>query len=269
MSPRLRPLAFLLVAAAVAPGAPAAGQRVEAGAVAIPEGSYIPLYAAAGNGSTAEGAPRTRVAAFTLDVHPVTVSQFARFLAEEPRWRRSRANSLFAGDDYLASWPDDLTPPDGHPDRPITEVAWFIARAYCAWSGGRLPTTDEWEYAAGANATRTDAFRDRDFNALVLALYQARSARAGRLPAVGATDRNAFGVEDLHGLVWEWTEDFNNQVLTGSGRDDTALDRQLFCAAGSSGATDLTDYGGFLRHAHRASLDGTSSGPGLGFRCAR
>lgn len=280
MSVRLQVLALVASAAALSPALPSAAQKVvarpatgsEAEVVAIPAGSYVALYAGAGPtggavGGAGEAVP-IRVNAFHLDRRPVTVRDYLAFLMDAPRWRRSRAAPLLVGHRYLATWSDDLAPAGGDPDRPVTEVSWFAARAYCSWTGGRLPTTDEWEYVAQAGATRTNAFGDRDFNARTLAFYQARPP-AGSLPPVGSSDRNAFGVEDLHGLVWEWTEDFNDQVLTGSGRDDRGLDRQRFCAAGSVGTTDLTNYAGFLRYSYRASLDGTTGSPGLGFRCAR
>ena len=88
------------------------------------------------------------------------------------------------------------------------------------------------------------------------------------LPPVGRTFRNDLGVWDLHGLVWEWTDDFNAEMLSGAGRDDRGLDRELFCAAGSAGVSDPSDYAAFLRASFRASLDGTRGGLTLGFRCA-
>lgn len=150
----------------------------------------------------------------------------------------------------------------------MTQVSWFAARAYCRASGGRLPTTDEWEYVAQASETRTDASGDATFNGWTLALIQGR-APADRLPPAGTTDRNAFGIRDMHGLVWEWTADFNNQMLTGAGRDDRGLDRGRFCAAGSVGTSDLGNYAAFLRWAYRTSLTGPTTSDLLGFRCAR
>lgn len=264
MRPRLVSLLTALVGLALA--LPASGQMPGAvdgaGTVVVPAGRYWPLYA------TPADTAGVAVASFVLDVHPVTVEDFAAFVAVMPRWQRDAAPSVLTDDAYMASWRDASTPAHGAPHRPVTEVSWFAARAYCAWTGGRLPTTDQWEYAAQASEAAPNAFRDAAFNRHVLALYQAR-APMDSLPAVETTDRNALGVADLHGLVWEWTDDFNNQMLTGAGRDDRSLDRQLFCAAGSSGATDLTNYAGFLRWAYRLSLQGTTSAPGLGFRCAR
>jgi formylglycine-generating enzyme required for sulfatase activity len=231
--------------------------------VEIPSGRYTPFYASDGDGSG------VAVEAFELDRVPVTVERYRAFVEAEAGWRRSAAPPVLVGEGYLERWRGDLDPGPGvgGPDRPVTGVSWFAAGAFCRWVGGRLPTTDEWEYVAQASETEANAFGEPEFNRRLLELHGSRPA-PDALPPVGGTFRNALGVWDLHGLVWEWTADFNNRMLTGSGRDDQGLDRQLFCAAGSAGTTDPGDYAGFLRHGVRASLEGGESHPGVGFRCA-
>lgn len=230
-------------------------------AVSVPGGAFVPMYLQPG----AQGA--VRVTPFRLDAVPVSRARFAAFVAAEPRWRRDRAAAALAGRDYLAGWPLPERPDEATADRPVTQVSWFAARAFCAWAGGRLPTTDEWEYAAGFDPDGRRAGGTSAHRAAVLRWYHGRPGPRA-LPAVGTTDRNGLGLHDLHGLVWEWTADFNNQMVTGAGRDDRGLDRQLFCAAASAGATDPTDYAAFLRYSFRATLDGGHGGEGLGFRCA-
>ena len=70
-------------------------------------------------------------------------------------------------------------------------------------------------------------------------------------------------------MVWEWVEDYGSVLLSGAGRADTALDRGLFCASGSVGATDIGNYAAFLRYSFRASVSAAYSGRLMGFRCAR
>jgi len=229
----------------------------------LPAGLYRPLYAAPGHA-------RVAVAAFALDRDPVNNGEFLAFVERHPEWRRDRVRRVYADAGYLTDWPTATDP--GSPDtrrRPVTQVSWFAARAYCAALGKRLPTVDEWEYAAAASEHSPDASRDAGFRARILALY----AGVGKRSGAGARGfENAYGVRALHGVVWEWTLDFNSVVLdddsraTGSGAD--ARDRHLYCASAALGATDPTDYPAFLRHAVRAGLGARSSTSAVGFRCA-
>ena len=267
----LRLATLILLAAAhqasasVRPAARAArsARRTVSRMAMLPAGSYRPLYAAT-------GARRTTVAAFALDRDPVTAGEFLDFVSRHAEWRRDRVRRVFADDTYLASWP---SPTDaGSPDvrrRPVTQVSWFAARAYCASLGKRLPTVDEWEYAAAASERRTDAAADPAFRARLLSLY-ARLGQASSADSHGFV--NAYGIRALHGVTWEWTLDFNSVVLdddsraTGSGAD--ARDRHLYCASASIGATDPADYPAFLRTAVRAGLGARSTTSTVGFRCA-
>ena len=89
------------------------------------------------------------------------------------------------------------------------------------------------------------------------------------LPAAGNARPNFYGVRDLHGLVWEWVEDFNTAMVTGESRGDSGLERNLFCGAGSVGAKDTSDYAAFMRQALRSSLKANNTTSALGFRCAQ
>ena len=107
---------------------------------------------------------------------------------------------------------------DDRGDHPVTHVSWTDAMAYCDWTGGRLPTEAEWEYAARGG------------------LYQARFAWGdelepegrhmcniwqGQFPTsntledgwhgtsrVGSFQPNNFGLYDVAGNVWEWCSDW-------------------------------------------------------------
>ena len=72
---------------------------------------------------------------------------------------------------------------------------------------------------------------------------------------MGSTFRNVHGVSDLHGLIWEWTLDFNSSLVTGESRADGSLDRSLYCGSGAAGAADFEDYAAFMRYAFRSSLE--------------
>lgn len=227
-------------------------------AVRVPAGRHLPLYA--------HGGAEVEVAAFELDRRPVTRAEFREFVRAEPRWRRGAVPSVLADAGYLADWRSDLDVGSAEDARrPVTGVSWFAARAFCEREGKRLPTADEWEYAARADEDRRDASGDPAFAARLLRIYGARTSP----PApVGSGFRNAYGVEDLHGPAWEWVLDFNNVLVSDDSRG-TGRDSRLYCAAGTVGATTTSDYASFLRHAFRAGLRGSTTVGSLGFRCAR
>lgn len=208
--------------------------------------------------------------AFLLDRHPVTNAEYLEFVRANPKWRRSQVRRLFADPSYLEHWKGDLEIGGnaGALDRqPVRFVSWFAAKAYCAWKGGRLPTTVEWEFAAGAGYNGADGTQEPEFVRAVQEWYA--TPAPGMLPAVQSRRPNYFGIHDLHGLVWEWTSDFNSAIVTGDARGDTGLDRQLFCGAGSLGANDRGNFAAFMRFGFRSSLRAPYTVHNLGFRCAK
>jgi formylglycine-generating enzyme required for sulfatase activity len=190
------------------------------------------------------------VAPFWLDREPVTNADYLAFVRANPTWQRGHTNALLTDRDYLATWSSPLSlGPNARPHAPVVHVSWHAARAYCAAKGGHLPTEAEWEVAA---ATTDDAS--------VLEWY-ARPTPA-ILPDIGGPP-NAWGVRDLHGLIWEWVEDFNSALISADSRD-TSL--QMCGATSANKSPDA--YAAFLRMAFRSSLDAKHTMPSLGFRCA-
>ncbi len=223
--------------------------------VAIGPATYRPIFPA----SPSEAA--VSVAKFRLDRDLVTNAQYLAFVRANPTWRRDRVKPLYAEAGYLAHWaaPDALG--DAPANAPVVRVSWFAARAYCTWRGGRLPVEKEWELAAAANEHERDARHDRATQERILAWY-AELAPA-QLPAVGRTT-NAYGVRDMHGLVWEWIEDFNAALVTA----DSRATGEMFCGGAAAKSQDPTAYATFLRLAFRSSLEARFTLPLLGFRCA-
>lgn len=230
------------------------------GMVRIPAGRILPFYG---------GDRRTRVEvpSFALDVTPVTNAEFLGFVRANPRWRRSAVTRLFADEGYLSGFGGDLVLGErARPQAPVVYVSWFAARAYCASRGARLPNENEWEYVARADETRADAQRDPEFVRRILAWY----SRPTTQPAdVGSSAPNVYGVRDMHGLVWEWVEDFNASMVSADdrARDDDQASR--FCGGAATGASDPADYAAFMRFAFRSSLRASYTVHNLGFRCAR
>lgn len=227
-----------------------------AGPARIGPGTYRPIFPA----SPAEAS--VPVGAFELDRTPVTNADFLAFVRHHPQWRRDQIKPLFADDNYLAHWatPDDLG--RALPHGPVVRVSWFAARAFCAARGGRLPLEREWELAAAASETALDASRDPKFQARIVAWYTQLAPAV--LPAVGGA-ANRWGVHDMHGLVWEWIEDFSAALVDA---DSRTPDRKVFCGGAGATSRDATAYATFMRIALRSSLEASSTTAALGFRCA-
>lgn len=216
----------------------------------------------------APGQPqRVRIEPFELRATPVTVADFQAFLQTHEAWRRDRLPEVFAGPAYLADWADALHPaPQASPQAPVTGVSWFAARAYCESEGARLPTWLEWESAAAADATRADARDDPQWRQRILTWYERPAARVLQ-PVGGPPD--VHGVRDLHGLIWEWVDDFNALFISGDSRTQGDPDKQKFCGAGAISIVRRDSYAVLMRVALLSSLGGADATGSLGFRCAR
>lgn len=236
-------------------GALCASAAFAAEPVSLPGGRFAPLF------GLDVGQTDLPVSPFSLEGRPVSRADWAKFLEEDPAWRPGQPPKTLVDERYLASPQQPLTP-----HAPVVNVSYFAARAYCAWKGGRLPTTLEWEYAAAADETRRDASRDPQFAQRILDWYS-RPARPGDLDGPGSP-RNLYGLEALHGLVWEWTDDFNAVFVSGDNRQDGDQNAKYLCGSASTGSARREDYAAFMRYALRSSLTPRTALLNLGFRCA-
>lgn len=245
---------FILLAAAWTLANPFA-----ANLAAIPAASYQPFYPIAGEGAHA-------VEAFELMTLPVTNAQFLAFTLDEAGWAKGAPPEIFAEPGYLSHWAGATDLGSADPNAPVTYVSWFAASAYCDAQGMRLPSEDEWEVAARADADRIDASGDPTVRARRLAIYARRAQASG---PVGQSDANLYGVRDLHESVWEWVEDPWSTLAQGDSRNDGDRDVSRVCGGASLGARDRADYPAFLRHAMRTALSPAAVAASVGFRCAR
>lgn len=224
----------------------------------IKEGSFVPLYGAVSKKPVI-------VKSFYIDTYPVTNCEFLDFVKRNPSYQKSKIKGIFADKSYLSYWKNNFDFGNAKPNSPVTGISWFAAKKYCECEGKRLATMDEWEYVAMADTKKIDARTKKEFNQYILSWYEKSRTYENE---IGKTFKNYWGVYDMHGLVWEWTSDFNSIFLSGESRKDKSSDKNLFCGSASVNASDLMDYAAFMRYAFRGSLKAQYSTRNLGFRCA-
>lgn len=200
------------------------------------------------------------VESFYLDETAVTNQAFQKFLIENPRWTPSEIPKLYAESGYLKNFGDGISYDDKTiDDKPVTRVSWYAANAYCGWQGGRLPTLNEWEYAAQAMDFESPTEADQ-FSLDLIGWYSA--VDANQTNAVGSTGiENRYGVKDMFGLVMEWVEDFKPPIADNLSLDCGTVGRM-------QGTSSMYGYAMSIRYITRMSFKPTSTTGMLGFRCA-
>ena len=205
--------------------------------VTVPEG----LVEMGANAMYPEEEPAriVHVAAFSMQVHEVTNAQFERFVAATgyvTDAKRSSASGDPAGGSALfvisesdedmsgwtlkrgATWRSPGGPGTGIVRRmndPVVHVSLADAHAHAAWVGGRLPSEEEWEFAATSGladpANRLSGAMDKDgkpianfWQGIFPAKNEATDGFAGASP-VGCFPSSRVGLYDMIGNVWEWT----------------------------------------------------------------
>lgn len=189
---------------------------------------------------------------FAIDLTPVTNAQFADFLKASGYRPRHRTN-------FLRHWIQGVPPAD-RADHPVVYVDLGDARAYARWARKRLPTEEEWQYAAQGTDARKYPWGD------TLEPGRCNDGATGTTTPVTTfpNGRSPFGLYDLCGNVWEWTE---SERSDGRTRFALLKGGSFYTARGSGWYMD----GGPRPSAYSAKVllmwPGLDRAATVGFRC--
>ncbi|MGA8153323.1 MAG: formylglycine-generating enzyme family protein [Terriglobales bacterium] len=196
------------------------------------------------------------VGAFWMDRYPVTNAQFKRFLD---------ATHYHPADDlnFLRDWQNGAYPA-GWDNKPVTWVSLEDARAYAAWAGKRLPHEWEWQYAAQGTDGRLYPWGNNWNNSAVPVSDQGRTLRGPDPVDAHPSGASPFGVEDLVGNVWQWTDEFTDEHTRGGILRGGSYYQPQGAVWYFPQAYRLDQHGKLLLMAPGKDRAGT-----LGFRCVR
>lgn len=223
--------------------------------VVIPTGSFT-MGENDGDPERTEGPERhvTIANAFALGRYEVTVAQFAEFVAATGQTPEVDECSMWIMVDQSTpdrNWRDPGYKRSIRDDEAVVCVSWRDARAYVAWLSGktgqtyRLPTEAEWEYAAKGGTETLYFWGDDPNDACTYAnVYDTTAAEkwltdSWEAPActdgfadnapVGSFKPNPFGLYDILGNVWEWTQDCSVLPYPDAPVDGSAVEIEGEC----------------------------------------
>ncbi len=139
-------------------------------------------------------------------LHPLSISSFYMDTREVNN-AQYQAFCESTGHKFPEFWGMDLykSGPE-YPDHPVVGVSQFVATEYAKWAGKRLPTEAEWEYAARGGLLGMD-FPYGDKANHSQARYNNPHVEKGPVKCASYSP-NDFGLYDMSGNVWEWTNDW-------------------------------------------------------------
>jgi gamma-glutamyl hercynylcysteine S-oxide synthase len=140
---------------------------------------------------------------FYIDKYPVTNAEFKKFLDAS---HYHPQNDL----DFLRDWKNG-TYPGGWANKPVTWVSLEDARAYAKWAGKRLPHEWEWQYAAQGRDGRAYPWGNAWQQDAVPAPSHDRTLNAPADVDAHPSGASSFGVMDLVGNVWQWTDEYTDE----------------------------------------------------------
>ena len=199
-------------------------------------------------------AHRVYVDGFSMDKYEVTIGQYAAFL---------QAKGVEPPSDWKTM--NQAT----NQKRPVANMEWADAAAYCTWAGKRLPTEAEWEKAARGTDGRLYPWGNDPPTPLRANYGKTDWNNHEVLVPVGTLEagKSPYGIYDMAGNVWEWVSDWYgyNYYKSSPPQNPTGP---------SSGGTKVIRGGSWysnpaaLRSANRSLISPTDQGL-TGFRCVK
>ncbi|MGF7048079.1 formylglycine-generating enzyme required for sulfatase activity [Paenibacillus sp. DS2015] len=271
--------------------------------VHIPAGEFL-LGSENEESSVEDGETNRRkvnIHSFHMDKYAVTNEQFERFITETgyvtdaEKYEWSYVFHLFVNDlaeqDIVGSpqetpwwvavqgacwkYPEGRNSSiDNRLNHPVIHVSWNDAKAYSAWAGKRLPTEGEWEYAASSGVIDrkypwgTELHQNEEHHCNI---WQGDFPHTNRgddgylsTAPVDSYEPNEFGLYNMSGNVWEWSEDtFTNQPSDSS---NILLDPSIKLIKGGSYLCHRSYCNRYRISARTFNTIDSSTGH-MGFRC--
>ena len=198
---------------------------------------------------------RVYLDAFFIELYQVSVGQYAKFL---------EATSQAAPPDW------SIMNKSRHQNRPVVNVDWADANAYCIWAGKRMPTEAEWEKAARGTDGRTYPWGNELPTGFRANSMREKWSNHWVLMPVGMYEegKSPYGLYDMAGNVWEWVSDwyapdyYESSPLQNPMGPPTGESKVIRGGSWGSGPKDL-------RSADRDTHVPSARGLGTGFRCAK
>src|SRR5688572_26284703 len=203
--------------------------------------------------------------AYMIDTYEVTNGRYLEFVKATghrvPQNPINPTRNLWEGDRITESIAD----------RPVVNVDWADADAYCRWAGKRLPTEAEWERAARGtderrypwgNQTPTPEFANYGLGA--------RFSYGQTLMPVGRYEKgkSPYGMYDMAGKVWEWVQDWygTNYYEASDRQNPRGPEGGQFKVLRGGSWSELPKY---LLTYGRFKLPPSTRNSYIGFRCAK
>ncbi|XP_072272165.1 inactive C-alpha-formylglycine-generating enzyme 2 isoform X2 [Pyxicephalus adspersus] len=249
-----------------------------------------------------EGPPKQVIVnPFAIDKYPVTNKDFREFVratkfkseAETFGWsfvfedfvteelKKKVTQKLQSAPWWLpierAFWRQPAGPGSGIKEKldyPVLQVSWNDAQAFCKWRGQRLPTEEEWEFAARGGLKGNTYPWGNVFQANRSNLWQgkfpdldsAEDGYHGVSPVTAFPTQNEYGLYDMLGNTWEWTS-----TEYKSPKESTTQHGQMMYVLRGASWIDTQD--GSANHKARVTtrMGNTpdSASDNLSFRCVK